>query len=105
MLTPLFGFDEATVNVRGIGVKFAVTLRFEFIVTVHIFPEVESAPVQLWNVNPVFAIAVSVATVPGLYVPPLPILFAAASIRILGFTIPLRPSVTDNPVVVNADST
>ena len=53
-----------TLKVLCEDVKVAVTPRLEFIVTVQVFPEKESHPVQLVKVELALAVAVSVTTVP-----------------------------------------
>ena len=53
-----------TFRVCCVAVKVAVTLRAEFIVSVQIFPEAESQPLQLVKVEPPAAVAVKVTTVP-----------------------------------------
>jgi hypothetical protein len=49
-----------TVRFLSVEVKVALTLRVEFIVTLQIFPETESQPVQLVKVEPMSAVAVRV---------------------------------------------
>jgi hypothetical protein len=58
--------DLLTVNAKlcGVTVNVAVTVRAAFIVTVQVAPDAESQPVQLANVDPEPAGAVSVTAVP-----------------------------------------
>ena len=53
-----------TLNVLLTEVNVAVTLRVAFMVTLHVFPENESHPLQLVNVELPSGLAVSVTGVP-----------------------------------------
>ena len=81
-----------TLSVRWVEVKVAVTLRVAFIVTLQVFPETESQPLQLEKFEFTSAVAVKVTMVPLEYVAEhvAPQLMPAGELVTVPVPVPLR---------------
>jgi len=92
-----------TLSVLWLEVKVAVTLRVAFIVTLQVFPETESQPLQVEKFEFTSALAVKVTIVPLEYVAEqvAPQLMPAGELVTLPVPVPLRITVSVWATAVN----